>query len=171
MITGGGFGGSFTSRIGRMRSMSVGPYTWQDPLVILSGVTSGALASEDLAGNVGNGILDRFRVTLDYERRVMWLEPGRRFGERDGFSRSGVQLAAVGGRIVIGQVVAGSPGWKAGIRSGDVVEAVNGRPPRAFGPDALTRLMERSPPGTRVRFDLRRDGRPLRRTLRLAELI
>lgn len=170
-ITGGGFGGSFTSRLGRMRSMSVGPYAWEDPLVILSGVTSGALASEDLAGNVGNGILDRFRVTLDYERRVMWLEPGRRFRERDGFSRSGVQLAAVGGRIVIGQVVEGSPGWKAGIRSGDVVEAVNGRPPRAFGPDAMARLMERSPAGTRVRFDLRRDGRPLRRTIRLAELI
>ena len=35
----------------------------------LSGAASGALASEDYAGNIGNQILERFRCTFDYERR------------------------------------------------------------------------------------------------------
>src|SRR5436190_22697951 len=56
---GGGFGGMFTNTITRMKKLAIGPYSWTDPLVSLSSTTTGALASEDYAGNVGNQILER----------------------------------------------------------------------------------------------------------------
>src|SRR6185369_4399071 len=71
-----GFGGSFSSEVGRLRSMSLGPYEWDDPIVVVSHATEGAFASEEFAGNIGNRILERFRVTFDYERRQIYLEPG-----------------------------------------------------------------------------------------------
>jgi len=170
-ITGGGFGGVFESRMGRMKSMTVGPYTWQSPLVILSGAQGGALTSEDFAGNIGNGILERFKVTLDYERRQMWLQPSKRFGDPDRFSRSGVQFARVKGKIVIGQVIPGSPGARAGIRPGDQVLSLDGKAPTDIGLDAITNRMERSPAGSTVKLELARDGKRYKKTLKLEELI
>lgn len=170
-ITGGGFGGTFSSRLGRMKTMSVGPYTWERPLVILSGAQGGALTSEDYAGNIGNAILERFKVTLDYERRQMWLEPSKRYHEPDRFSRSGVQFARVDGKIVIGQVIPGSPGERDGIRVGDEVARLNGKPPEEIGLDAITELMDRSPAGTKVKLELVRGGKRLKKTLRLEALI
>jgi hypothetical protein len=170
-ISGGGFGGSFTSRLARMKTMGIGPYSWSRPLVMLSGAKGGALASEDFAGNVGNGILERFRVTLDYDHRTMWLDPGPRYGDPDRFSRSGLQLAMREGRIVAGQVVAGSPAARAGIRSGDEVVSVNGRPPMEIGVDGMNTLMEESKVGTKVQFALVRDGKKMKKTIKLEDLL
>ena len=72
-VMGGGFGGTFTTRMVRMKKIEIGPYSWADPVVSLSQATVGAFTSEDYAGNIGNRILERFKVTLDYERRQMWL--------------------------------------------------------------------------------------------------
>src|SRR5262249_23409138 len=91
-IDGVGFGGSFSSEVGRLSSMSLGPYEWDDPVVTVSGATTGAFASEEFAGNIGNRILERFRVTFDYERRQVYLEPGRRYTDRDHLTRAGVLL-------------------------------------------------------------------------------
>src|SRR5262249_41581266 len=66
-VTGGGFGGTFQSRLTRMKKLSIGPYSWEHPIVSLSSAATGALASEDYAGNIGNQILQRFKCTLDYE--------------------------------------------------------------------------------------------------------
>ena len=53
-VDGMGFGGAFSSEIGRLRSMSLGPYEWDDPIVVVSNATEGAFASEEFAGNIGN---------------------------------------------------------------------------------------------------------------------
>jgi hypothetical protein len=95
-VVGGGFGGTFSSTLTRMSKLEIGPYAWDQPMLTFSGATSGALASEDYAGNIGNQILERFRCTFDYERRVLYLEPGERYATKDRFSRSGVQLGRYG---------------------------------------------------------------------------
>src|SRR5436309_5620241 len=61
---------------------SIGPYSWREPMLTFSGASSGALASEDYAGNIGNQILQRFKCTFDYERRVLYLEPSDRKSTR-----------------------------------------------------------------------------------------
>ena len=59
--------------------------------------TTGALASEDYAGNIGNQILERFRCTFDYERRDA-LPGARRAlpGAATASRAPGVQLARYG---------------------------------------------------------------------------
>src|SRR5438552_3598828 len=65
--TGAGFGGEFINHLVRLKRIDLGPFGWDDPVVSLSGATTGALASEDYAGNVGNQILERFACTFDYD--------------------------------------------------------------------------------------------------------
>ncbi|MFI5370957.1 MAG: PDZ domain-containing protein, partial [Candidatus Eisenbacteria bacterium] len=156
---GGGFGGTFSGDIARMKRMQIGPFGWDDPIVILSGATEGGLASEDYAGNIGNQVLERFRVTFDYTRKTVWFEPGARYGKRDEFSLAGMQLARFDGAVRAMNVLTGSPAEKAGLREGDEVLAVDGKSMKSWTLDALNALFETGTPGARHSIAYRHEGK------------
>ena len=71
-----------------------------EPVAVISLHTGGGVGSQDLAGNIGNSVLERFRCTFDYARHTLYLEPGRRYDQRDRVSRFGAMLARVGTTVV-----------------------------------------------------------------------
>ena len=170
-IQGVGFGGTFTSELGRLGSMSLGPYEWDDPIVSISDAKAGAFASEDFAGNIGNRILERFRVTLDYHRRHVYLEPGARYSERDHLTHAGVMLARRAGVVTVEDVLAGSPADRAGLRARDEVVAVDGREIGAWDLPQLQTRLDDGPVGDRVTFTVRRESRGRTLRMRLAEVV
>lgn len=170
-VTGGGFGGTFTNRLARVKKMEIGPFSWNDPLISLSSATTGALASEDYAGNIGNHLLERFVCTFDYEHRILYLEPGKRFGERDQFSRAGVQLVKSKGVVSAQQVLPDSPAAKAGLKEGDQVLAIDGRPIAQWHYEEVRRLLEEGKVGRQVTFEIKRDGKTKKLKFKLRELI
>jgi hypothetical protein len=170
-VTGGGFGGTFTNRLVRMKTLELGPFSWKRPLVSLSGAQSGAFASQDYAGNIGNHILERFKITLDYERRLLYLEPTARFAEPDRFSRAGVQLARYGDVVSVMQSLPGSPAAKAGLAPGDQVVAIDGKPILDYTPQTLMVLFDRGAVGRAVVFDVRRGTKTEKVTVKLAEIL
>jgi hypothetical protein len=170
-VTGGGFGGTFTTRMVRMRKLEIGPYSWADPLVSLSQATAGAFTSEDYAGNIGNRILERFKVTLDYERRQMWLEPGALYARRDPLARAGMQLARTADTVRVMAVLPGSAGARAGLREGDVVTALDGRLLAGMGPNDVAAVLDEGVEGSTHVLDIVRDGRTKRVKVRLKEML
>jgi len=170
-VDGVGFGGAFSSEIGRLQRMSLGPYEWDDPMVTVSHAAEGAFASEDFAGNIGNRILERFKVTLDYEHRQVWLEPGRRYPERDQLSRCGALLTRRGDVVNVENVLTGSPADRGGLRAGDEVIAIDGRPARDWDLPEVSALLDDGTPGQRVSFEIRRAGRDRTVRVRLAEVL
>ena len=171
-VVGGGFGGTFTSTLTRMKKMAVGPYSWTDPMITLSSTTEGALASEDYAGNVGNQILERFICTFDYDHKTLYLEPGAKYATRDQFSRSGVQLAKFGETVQAMQVLKGSPAEKAGFQVGDVVLAVNGKPVASWDAEELRNVIEGQADGEKVAVEYERGGKKKKKvTLKLAVIL
>jgi hypothetical protein len=170
-VMAGGFGGTFTSHLGRMKSMEIGPYSWKDPLVILSGAEQGGLASEDYAGNIGNEVFERFKCTFDYEHRTLYLEPGPRFSKSDRFSRAGVQLARFGDAVKAMQVLPGSAAEAAGIREGDEVVTLDGKPILDWTQDSVTEMFENGVVGEKHALELLRDGKKRKVTVKLKEMI
>lgn len=170
-VEGVGFGGSFSSELGRLGSMSVGPYEWDDPIVSLSHATEGAFASEDFAGNIGNRVLERFRVTFDYARRHVYLEPGERYGDRDHLTRAGVMLARRNGVVTVEDVLPGSPADRGGLRARDVVLDVDGQAIAEWDLPRLQARLDDGPAGERVTFRVRRNGGERTLKFRLAEVI
>jgi membrane-associated protease RseP (regulator of RpoE activity) len=169
--TGGGFGGTFVTRVVRMKKLELGPYSWADPLVTLSQAKEGAFTSEDYAGNIGNRILERFRVTLDYERRQMWLEPGRLYPRRDPMTRAGMQLTSSAGTVKVAELLKGSPAERAGLRSGDVVTALDGRPVLELGPDRVSEILDEGAEGSVHTFAVLRDGKTKKIKVTLKEML
>ena len=72
-------------------------------------------------------------------------------------------LANVKGAIV-DQLTAGGPAERAGVRSGDVVTSVNGRPVASSAD--LTRQVALAQPGADIRLSVLRDGHPLELSIR-----
>jgi len=96
-------------------------------------------ADEHLANrsaNVGIGMLKQFRATLDFGRSRLYLAPG---AEADWLrDRSGARADLVDGRLKVVFVSPASPAARAGLKVGDEIVSVDGRPVDAHyydGPD------------------------------------
>src|SRR5580765_3960314 len=168
-VDGVGFGGAFSSEIGRLRSMSLGPYEWDDPIVVVSNATQGAFASEEFAGNIGNRVLERFRVTLDDQRREVFLEPGKRYSDRDRLTRCGMLLTRRQGTVTVASVLANSPADHAGLREGDQLLALDGRDMAQWDLPQVSALLDDGEVGRKVPVRLRRNTSEKSLKIKLAE--
>ena len=125
----------------------------------------------DYAGNIGNEIFERFKCTFDYEHRTLYLEPGPRYGKTDRFSRAGVQLARFGDAVRAMQVLPGSAAAAAGIKEGDEVVALDGKPILSYTQDRLADMFETGPAGEKHQLTIVRDGKKTTTTLKLKQII
>jgi len=66
---------------GRANAVKLGSFTLKNVPVQLSLDTEGAGASEENDGLIGGEIFHRFKVTLDYSRKRMILEPNKSFND------------------------------------------------------------------------------------------
>ncbi len=74
-IVGWGLGGPLEHGLTRAKTLSIGDVTFNAPTVALSQDTRGVLASRHITGIIGNEVLKRCRVFIDYGRDQLILEP------------------------------------------------------------------------------------------------
>ncbi len=116
-------------------------------------------------GNIGGGILGDVVLSIDQGSRLLAMRaydsgPQVTVSEATSGPRSlGVQFRGMGGGpLAVSNVIAGSLGERAGFKSGDVLNAVNGRATSDYDMSELRSLIQGSEP---LRFDILRDGAPL----------
>jgi len=159
-VVGGGVGGGFTGTLCRLDSLRIGPYAWPEPVAALTLYSSGSIGSREIAGNIGNSVLERFRCTFDYPRHTLYLVPGRRYSERDRVSRFGALFALVGTQVVAGEILIGSAADEAGLHWFDVIVAVDGKPLERWTREEIDRLLEEGEEGSEHRVTYRRFDLP-----------
>ncbi len=130
----------------------------------------GTFSSRTEAGNVGNDILANFNLEFDYARGEVWFEtaPGHvlRVFDRAGLSFFKENADA----FKISSVAAGTPAAEAGLRTGDMISTIDGKPASQVSGWDLRRSM-RATPGTRVTLSLLRNGQPLSAVVILRDLL
>lgn len=127
-VASGGVGGELATRLATARSVVLGGRTFSNVPVEISQSRAGAFASRGLAGNIGSGLLARYRLILDYRsKRVTFipLENADRPFHRDRSGLSVTQDAPDALRVL--DVTPGSPAARAGLARGDRIIGVNGR--------------------------------------------
>lgn len=120
-----GLGGKVDMHLTVIKEVRLGPYKFKKVPVYVFDDTYNITSYPSLAGILGNDILRRFNVILNYERREFHLLPNSHFGEPFDYSYSGIELYQVDGRIIVGDVAKGSPAEIAGVKEEDIVMAVN----------------------------------------------
>jgi hypothetical protein len=170
--TGWGVGGASRSQLARATSLRIAGFELREPVTLLSTQQAGSFAASDIAGNIGGGILKRFDLTLDYANERIFFEPNTQFDAPDVFDRSGMWLNDAGNALEVMDVTAGGPAERAGVRVGERVRAIDGKP---VGAGDLLRLRARflsEPPGTKLRLETETEGGARReRLLELVDLL
>lgn len=105
----------------------------------------------ELDGVMGNGLLRRFLVTIDLSNYRMILEPGALFDVPYDYDLTGFTFVANGQVFGIGSVKDGTIADRAGLRPGDVIVELDGKPvqsmrladlQRAFVQDGRDRVLK-----------------------------
>jgi hypothetical protein len=126
---GGGVGGTIETTTATLRSVTLAGFEVKDvPTSFHRDDVGGAFDTAKLAGNLGAGILNRFRVTFDYAHDCLWLEPGAGFAEPPARDRLGLDVNRDGEALVVAFVAPGSPAAAAGWRAGERIIALDGAP-------------------------------------------
>jgi predicted metalloprotease with PDZ domain len=118
----------------------LGRFTLVNPIAAFP--PRGLFARHGAAGNIGGGILRRFKVIFDYSRSRLILEPNKNFADPYEYDMSGLQLVSDSpsfNTITIDRTLHRSPAAEAGLKPGDQLLFFEGRPIADY---SLARLRE-----------------------------
>ena len=120
-----GLGGKIDMAITVIKEVKLGPYRFRNVPVYIFDDIFNATSYPYLGGLIGNDLLRRFNVVMNYDRREIHLLPNSHFNDPFDYSYSGLELYYVEGKVLIGDVAEKSPAEKAGLMEGDEVIAID----------------------------------------------
>lgn len=124
-------------------------------------------------GIIGNRMLDRFTVVIDYIREKVYLRQVEDLDEDMDYDKSGIFLRAFGSNLnkfEVFHVIPDSPADRAGIKKGDRLVRINWWPVSLFNMEGITHKL-RKDAGKTIRLVIQRDGEKLRFVFDLEELL
>jgi hypothetical protein len=176
-IVGRGLGGDITGRVGRIKSLQLGRFTFHDVIANFPDANSYAdtlkLGKVFRNGTIGGEILSRFTVIFDFPREKVYLRKNGSFGKNFFYNMSGTTLRAMGSRLnsfEIADVRQGSAGDDAGLQKGDILLSVNGISVREMDLNILNGFFN-ARPGRTLNLELRRGEQLLKKRLTLKNQI
>lgn len=120
-----GLGGKMQMFITTMSEFKIGSYSFRNvPTYLFDDITN-ITSYPSLGGMIGNDLLRRFNLTINYGRKEIHLMPNTHFRDQFDYSYTGLIIYLIDGRIEVTDVIKGSPAEKAGFKSGDYILAVN----------------------------------------------
>ena len=170
-----GLGGTLEGSVGRAKVVNLGNRQLDNVITYFQEVdTVAATWLNQREGILGNRILKRFNVVIDYVKQKVYVKAeGRQYRRKFTYDRSGLSLLAGGDNLrkySVSAVVPGSPADRAGIRVNDRVRAVNGINTGLLSLEGIVRKLE-GKPGRRIKLRIYRAGRLYDYEFELQDLI
>lgn len=120
-----GLGGSQTMKFTAIPEVRVGQYTFKNvPSFIFKDIYN-VTKYPTSGGVVGNNLLHRFNLIINYPDAQIHLSPNNYFNEPFDYSYTGFQIGNVEGKVMINNIAKNSPAEKAGLQEGDIVFGIN----------------------------------------------
>jgi len=151
---GEGLGGKLDMELVVIKEVKLGPYKFKNVPVFIFDDENNVTSYPYMGGLIGNDILRRFNVILNYPRSDIYITPNSHYTESFDYSYSGVELYLIDGVILVGDVAKGSPAETAGLKEGDQVMAIN----KNFSQNLNQYKIMMQTPNERVKIICRRDG-------------
>ncbi len=152
---GEGLGGKIDMQLMVMKELKIGPYRFRKVPTFIFDDVNNVVSYPYMCGILGNDILRRFNVVINYRAGEIHLLPNSHYNDPFDYSYSGVELYLINGQIVVGDVAKGSPAESAGIKEGDEVIGIN----KTFIPNLNQFKIALQSANEKVKMILRRDGK------------
>jgi hypothetical protein len=114
--------------VGRLKEFELGHYDAENAIATVSRADLPWLSGEKIAGAIGGGMLNRFKVVFDYPHQQMIVEPTPHFADEEEEDKSGISVVARGNTLKnfeIINVAPGTPAASAGLQKGDVIAGID----------------------------------------------
>jgi PDZ domain/Aspartyl protease len=170
-IGSGGAGGQVNGQIGRVAEVSIGTFKIAGPTTLFSEDEGGAFASSQLAGNIGQQIMSKFRIFLDYGRERIILEPNKTFADQFDRASAGLALRAEDQNyrtFRVTDVLENSPASEAGLQKDDLIIKIDDQPETELTMTKVNEMFEKPMPRN---ITIRRGDQTLKVTLTPRKLI
>jgi hypothetical protein len=119
-----GLGGKAPMKQGVVKMVRIGPYKFRNVPTYIFEDEFNVTSYPYLGGLLGNDLLRRFNLIINYERRDLYLMPNSHLRDPFDYSYTGLGMYVIDGEIRVIDVMPGSPAEEAGFKPGDVVLAI-----------------------------------------------
>ncbi|MGN6440005.1 MAG: aspartyl protease family protein [Agriterribacter sp.] len=157
-----GLGGKTSMRLTTVKEVKIGPYRFRNVPTYLFDDTYNITAYPYLAGLIGNDLLRRFNVTLNYAKREIHIIPNTHYYSPFDYAYTGLSIYDIDGKIIVEDIVDGSPAATAGLQTGDILISVAGN----FSNNIQTYKNLLQAPGQKLKLIVSRDNNLVMLTLK-----
>jgi len=119
-----GLGGKKKMEIAIMKSVKIGNYKFKKVPVHVFEDDFNVTNYPTLGGLIGNDLLRRFNITLNYPEQSIHIKPNEHFTDSFDYSYTGLGIYLVDGQIKVIDIIEGSPGDKAGFKTDDIIFSI-----------------------------------------------
>jgi hypothetical protein len=120
-----GVGGKAYMKITTIKEFRLGPYRFRRVPAYIFNDDYNVTSYPYLGGLIGNDLLRRFNLIINYNRRDIYLMPNKHFREPFDYAYTGFSFYDLDGLIIITDIMKGSPAEKGGFKVDDVIVAIN----------------------------------------------
>lgn len=137
-----------------IKEVKLGPYRFRNVPVYIFNDEFNVTSYPYLGGLIGNDILRRFNVILNYAKKDFYIIPNSHYTDGFDYSYPGIELYLIDGMILIGDVAKGSPAEMVGVKEGDEVVGIN----KNFTQNLNQYKIALQVPNDKIKLIVRRDG-------------
>lgn len=118
-------GGVVDMQMTVIRKLQIGPYKFRSVPILIFNDEFKITSYPYLTGIIGNDILRRFNIFLNYANREFYLTPNSHFNDFFNYAYSGAELYFLDNKIMVSDVAKKSPAALAGLKEDDIVIGIN----------------------------------------------
>lgn len=119
-----GLGGKKQMEIAVMKSIKIGNYKFKNVPVHIFEDDFNVTNYPTLGGLIGNDLLRRFNIILNYPEQRIHIKPNNHFNDPFDYSYTGLGIYLIDGQIKVVDIIEGSPGHKAGFKMDDIIFSI-----------------------------------------------
>ncbi len=120
-----GLGGKAEMNLTVIKEVRLGPYRFKKVPTYVFDDEYNATSYPASAGLIGNDILRRFNVILNYGQQEIHIKPNTRFRDSFDYAYTGLGIYMIDNEVTVLDIMKDSPAEKAGFEEGDVVLGMN----------------------------------------------
>lgn len=116
-----GLGGKKAMTLTVVKEVRIGPYRFRNVPVYIFDDEFNITSYPVLGGLIGNDIMRRFNVILNYPDQQIYIKPNKHYTDSFDYSYSGLGMYLIDGAITVTDIMDKSPAQEAGFKPGDII--------------------------------------------------